>query len=69
MPSFADMLTYLRKRAGYSQTELADKLKIVFNIFDASFVLFLLSLACFTNIYTSQKTTAGYHSLRLLTNY
>ena len=28
MPSFADMLAYLRKRAGYSQTELADKLKI-----------------------------------------
>ncbi len=28
MPSFADMLTYLRKRAGHSQTELADKLKI-----------------------------------------
>lgn len=63
------MLTYLRKRAGYSQTELADNLKIVFNIFDASFGLFLLSLAGFTNIYTSQKATAGYHSLRLLTNY
>ena len=28
MPSFADMLAYLRKRDGYSQTELADKLKI-----------------------------------------
>lgn len=28
MPSFADMVAYLRKRAGYSQTELADKLKI-----------------------------------------
>ena len=28
MPSFADMLSYLRKRDGYSQTELADKLKI-----------------------------------------
>ena len=69
MPSFADMLTYLRKRAGYSQTELADKLKIVFNIFDASFGLFLLSWAGFTNLYTSQKAAAGYHSLRLLTNY
>lgn len=109
MPSFADMLAYLRKRAGYSQTELTDKLKISrsaigmyesgkrepdFETLEALADTFNVNMDTLLgkasdsslppnaieyneryyapivgSIPAGYPATAGYHSLRLLTNY